>query len=165
MVSTVPTAAVAIVLLLSIGCSVSMSSFQSPFFSKFSLKELVQRSDSDGALNCSAGGAGDGIGIGAGGFGMNQSNFHRSEGFSCQMRDSEQFDEAKLIKVLQQNLQNDLEAINAQISSIGTIDETSFYFEYAFEGVKGRVEVSGARSTNNLYTLKADLDEKTGKAR
>jgi hypothetical protein len=74
-------------LFLVAGCTAYMSSFQSPFFFKFSLRELVQRIESNGGLNCSAGGAGGGGGgmsTGLGGIGRKGSSFHKRGKFLMQ---------------------------------------------------------------------------------
>ncbi|SRR6266496_2846810 len=147
-----------------LGCMAYMSFFQSPFFFKFSLQELVQRTKSRGGLNCSAGGGGGGIGTGSGGIGRKESHFHKGESFSCQMTDDEQFDEAKFIQALKQSVEADLDESKAKIVSSDNLDATSFYFEYALEDIRGRVEISGRKGPGKYYSLKADLDEKKGEA-
>src|SRR6266850_5434880 len=135
------------VLLLLSGCTSYMSSFQSPFFFKFSLQELVLRNKSSSGLNCSpgGGGGGGGIGTGTGGIGRNESSFSKGESFSCQMTDAEQFDEAKFIQRLKQSVETDLDESKAKIISSENLDGTSFYFEYAFKDIRGRVEISGRK--------------------
>jgi hypothetical protein len=150
--------------LVGIGCTAYTSSFQSPFFFKFSLQELVQRTKSHASLNCSARGGGGGIGTGGGGIGR-ESHFHKGESFSCQMTDDGQFEEAKFIQALKQGVEADLDESKAKIVSSDNLDATSFYFEYALEDIRGRVEISGRKGPGKYYSLQADLDEKKGEAK
>jgi hypothetical protein len=150
-------------LALASGCATFVSSFQSSFFSKFSLQELVQRNKSTGvcAAVASGGGGGGGIGTGSGGIGMKQSSFQRSESFSCQLRDPDQFDETKFIQALKQAVESDLEKSKAKIMR-EDFGPAGFYFEYSHVDINGRVEISGRLSPGNHYTLHADLHEKRG---
>ena len=147
--------------LLAVAC---LSVLQSSFYSAFSLKELVQRNQSNSGLNCSgsgdAGGGGGGIATGAGGLGGN-SSFHKSEGFACQISDAEQFVEAKFIQALKESVEKDLDASKAKITSSKNPDATRFAIEYTVGNTFGRVEISGTRSAG-YYSLQAQLDEKKG---
>jgi hypothetical protein len=153
---------VAMVLLLGAGSIACMTSFESSFFSKFSLEELVQRNKTIGGLNCSPTGGGGGIGTGIGAIGKDHSHFHRDESFSCQIADVEQFDEAKFIHALRESVQKDLDASKAKIVISQNSEATWFYFEYALEEIKGHIKISGTRSLGNFYTLQAELEEKSG---
>ena len=157
-------AAILITLLLGAGCMILTSSFESRFFSNFSLKDLVQRNESIGGLKCSAGGGdGGGISAGAGGvgaIGKGGSNFHKGESLSCLI--SEQFDEAKFIHALKESVEKDLGESKGKIVSSENPDANRFSFEYALENFKGRVEISGTRSPGNYYSLSAVVDEKNG---
>ena len=86
-------------LILSAGCVAYMASLQSSFFSKFSLRELVERNKSHG-LNCSAGGGGGGGSISS--FGGKESHFQKGESLSCQMGGAAQFDEGEFLQALKQ---------------------------------------------------------------
>ena len=140
-----------------------MSVFQSSFYSSFSLKELVQKNQSNSGLNCSGSGGGGGGGIGAvaGGSGGN-SSFHKGESLACQISDAEQFVEAKFIQALKESVEKDLDASKAQITSSKNADATSFAIEYTVSNTFGRVEISGTRSAG-YYSLLAQLDEKNTK--
>jgi hypothetical protein len=154
-------------LTLATGCAAYMSYFQSSFFSKFSLQELVQRSKAAGPLNCSTragGGGGGGIGTGGGGIGTKQSSFSKGESFSCQLTDTEKFDEPRFIQALKQNVESDLNRINAKVTS-EKLGAANFYLEYSSGDISGRVEISGKRGPLNYYTLTADLKEKRGEAK
>src|SRR5258707_9254544 len=129
------------VLMFGAGCTAYMSSFQSPFFFKFSLEKLVQRNKSQGGLTCSGSGGGGGIGGSSGVIGRKESHFHKGESFSCQMTDAEQFDEAAFIQALKHSVEADLEESKAKIVKGENLDATKFYFEYALEDLRGRVEI------------------------
>lgn len=156
----------AIILLFGAGCRAYMSSFQSSFFSKFSLRELVERNDSSAGLNCSAGGGGGGIGgggggisVGTGGVGAKESNFHRGESIACQITDSELFDETKFIEALKAIVEKDLAANKASIVKSKNADATSFSIEYTLNNVSGTVGISTTKGPMKFYTLNADLNE------
>ena len=145
--------------LLAIAC---MSVFQSSFYSAFSLKELVQRNQSNSGLNCSgsrgAGGGGGGIATGAGGLGGG-SSFSKGEGYTCQISDTDQFNEAKFIQALKESVEKDLDASKAKITGSKNPDATRFSIDYTVGKTAGHVEISGTRSAG-YYSLQAQLDEK-----
>jgi len=147
--------------LLAVAC---MSVMQSSFYSAFSLKELVQRNQSNSGLNCSgsggAGGGGGGIAMGAGGSSGNFS-FHKSEGVACQVSDAEQFVEARFIQAVKESVEKDLNASKAKITSSKNPDATGFATEHTVGDTSGRLEISGTRSAG-YYRLEAQLDEKKG---
>ena len=100
-------------LIFETGCAGFIFSSQSPFFSRFSLSELIERNKSQSGLNCSssAGGGGTGIGGGSGGLGTRESRAHKSESFSCQIAaDTDKFDEGHLIQILKQSVETNLNA-------------------------------------------------------
>ena len=146
-------------LMLSAGCVAYMASLQSSFFSKFSLRELVERNKSH-HLTCSAGGGGGGGSIST--FGRKESHFQKGESLSCQMTGAAQFDEEEFLQALKQSVEIDLEQSKAKIISSAKVDAQSFYCEYALEDIRGRVEISGRIVEGNYYSLKADLEEKRG---
>src|SRR5262245_53562003 len=121
-----------------------MTPFESRFFAKFSLNELVKRNESGVGLNCSGGSAGGGgMSMGTGGIGKNQSNFRRTESMGCQIADASQFDEAKLIQTLKENIEQDLGASKAEIIKSDSREASSFSLQYTLEKIAGRVEISG----------------------
>ncbi len=140
-------------------CTAYMLSLQSPFFAKFSLRELVERNKSHLGLNCAAGGGGGGIGSGTRGVGRRESHFHKGESFTCQIDSAEQFDEGGFIAALKQTVEAELNQSKAKIIGSANPDASSFYFEYTMEGTRGKVEVSGRKTPGNYYSLEADLDE------
>jgi hypothetical protein len=149
--------------LLAVAC---MSVFQSSFYSAFSLKELVQKNQSNNGLNCTgsggAGGGGAGIAAGAGGFGGGGSNFHKIESLACRISDVEQFIEARFIQALKESVEKDLDARQAKIVSSKNPDATHFAIEYTASNSFGRIEISGTRS-GGYYSLEAQLNEKSNK--
>ena len=155
-------AAFVIALLLVAACTAYMLSLQSPFFDKFSLRELVERNKSHLGLNCAAGGGGGGIGSGTGSVGRRESHFHKGESFSCKIDSTEQFDEGRFIAALKQTIETELnEMSKAKIIGSASTNATSFYFEYTRESTRGKVEVSGSKTLGNYYSLNAALDENT----
>jgi hypothetical protein len=106
------------------------------------------------------------MGGGTGTVGRKESHFHKVETFSCQINDdsAEQFDEEGFMAALKQSVETDLNQSNAKIGS-NKLEARSFYFEYTLEDVRGRVEISGRKDIGNYYSLKADVDEKTGGAK
>jgi hypothetical protein len=149
-------------LMLSAGCAAYTASLESSFFSKFSLRELVERNKSQD-LNCSAGGTGGGGGGRS--FGSKESHSQKGESLSCQITDAEKFDEGKFLQALRQSVEMDLEESKARNIGCAKVDEQSFSCEYALEDIRGKVEVSGKMGPGNYYSLKANLDERTGEAK
>jgi hypothetical protein len=161
MISVTLKAVFVMTLLLSAGCTAYMSFLQSPFFAKFSLRELVEKNKSHLGMNCTAGGGGGGIGTGTGGVGRGGSHFHKGESFSCLIDSAEQFDERGFVAALKQTVETELDQSEAKITASANRDASSFYFEYTIKGIRGKVEVSGRKTPGNYYSLVADLDEST----
>ena len=152
-------------ILIGVGCPTYMRSLQSSFFSKFSLRELVEKHKSRAGLDCSAGGGGGGgggIGMGGGGVGSKESHSHKGESFSCRLKSggTEQFDEAGFMGALSEEVEREIKESGAEVIDRGTPDPSSFYFEYRLEDVGGRVEISGRKLSGDFYSLAADLDER-----
>jgi hypothetical protein len=126
-------AAFVLALLPVAACTAYMLSLQSPFFAKFSLRELVERNKSHLGLNCAAGGGGGGIGTGTGGVGRGESHFHKVESFSCQIDSAEQFDEAGFMAALKETVEAELNKSKAKIIGSGNPDATSFYLNTRWE--------------------------------
>ena len=151
-----------VLLALTAGGIACMSLFQSSFYSAFSLKELVQRNQSNSGLNCSGGAGGGGGGIGAGAVGSHgNGTFHKGESLACQISDAGQFVEARFIQALKESVEKDLNANQAKITSNTNPDLSRFAIEYTVGSSFGRVEISGAR-TAGYYSLAAQVDEKKG---
>lgn len=149
-----------VLLIFGAGCSAYMASLQSSFFSKFSLRDLVERNESTAGLNCSQS-AGGGSSFGAGGVGQKESNFNRMESIACQIRDVDAFDEPKFIQALKASVEKDLKDSKATIVSRKNAGATSFQLEYALSNVKGTIDISATRGPDRYYTLNANLNEKS----
>ena len=148
-------ASLAIVLFGS-GCRVSMSSLQSSFFTKFSLRELIKGSATAG-LECSDN-TGGGISMGTGGVGAELSSFEKSESCLCQITDAKLFDETKFLEALKVSVEKDLDANKATI--VGSKDSAGgFSLEYASSEIKGTVEISRGKGIERFYMLQAKLTE------
>lgn len=156
-----------LLLILLAGCTTFISSAESTFFSKFSLRELVQRNKTQNQLNCSSGSGGGGGGsrFSTTGIGTKESSFHKGESISCSISDAQHFDEAELIAALKQIVMADLTENKAKIVSSSNPDAASFYFEYALAHTTGNVKISGQTVPGNYYSLTASLEETKGKAK
>ena len=140
-----------------------MWSPETSFFSNFSVRQLVQRSESSAGLTCdpSGGGGGGGIGSRAGGIGSGGTHFnsHKSDSCGCRLKPNEAFDEARLFSALKLDVERTLHDNGAQITDSGSSGPTTFYFAYALKNVRGRVQLSGTRIGTDYYDVRADLDE------
>lgn len=141
------------------GCTAYTHPLQSSFFSKFSLRELVERNKSRSGWSCSNGGiGGGGGGGGAGGKGF---RFHKGESLSCRLDGGgEKFDEASFIAALKEDVEGDLGESGAKITDRGAPNVSAFSFEYEHGAGRGRVEITGRRIRDEYYSLKAELDER-----
>jgi hypothetical protein len=137
-----------------------MHSLQSSFFSKFSLRELVEKNKSRSGLDCSSGGGGGGGG-GGGSLSGKEFRFHKGESLSCRLSDdAEKFDEASFIAALKQDIEGEIRESGAKITDSGSPTASNFYFEYEQEIGRGRVEITGRTIRDDYYSLKADLEER-----
>ena len=146
------------------GCTTYMFSQQTSFFSKFSLRELVEKNQSFTGLDCSVSGGGFGGGTG-GGLGRREFHSQKAESFFCRLKANEagHFDEAGLLAVLRREVEKHITESGAEIIGQRNPDTNSFYFAYTSGNIRGRVEVSGSNIAGNSYSLAADLDEKSEK--
>jgi hypothetical protein len=139
-----------------------MWSHETSFFSKFSIRQLVERNQSSAGLTCTAvGGGGGGIGSRAGGIGSGGTHFnsHKSDSFACRLKSNEAFDETRFFAALKLNVERALHDTGAQITETGSSGPATFYFAYALKRVRGRVQLSGTRIGADYYDVHADLDE------
>ena len=135
---------------------------ETSFFSKFSVRQLVEDSKSSSAFTCDpAGGGGGGTGIGsrAGGFGGSHFNSHKSDSVACRLKSNEPFDETTLFSALKLEVERVLHENGLQITDNGSSGAANFYFAYALKNVRGRVQVSGTRIGTDYYDLQVVLDE------
>jgi hypothetical protein len=139
-----------------------MWSPETAFFSNFSVRQLVQRSEASAGLNCDpTGGGGGGIGSRAGGFGSGRTHFdsHKSDSCGCRLSPNGAFDEARLFSALKLDVGRTLHDAGAQITESGSSGPANFYFAYAVKNVRGRVQLSGTRIGTDYYDVRADVDE------
>jgi hypothetical protein len=137
----------------------SKQSKESPFFQEFSILELLARNASHVGLDCSEGGNGNGFSVqdSAG-----ELRSDKSEDCNCKLKADavESFSESTLMSALADDLKNAIVASGARIVDSGGRNSSSFYFEYAVNGRKGRVEIVGKRMPPAYYTLEANLNER-----
>lgn len=139
---------------------------ESPFFSKFSMANLVTANKSMAGIACNPMGGGsdsNGIGSRSGGFGLGGTRFqsHKSDSFACRLQSETlpSADEERLIASLRKQVEDSLRTYGANIKESGSRESRSFYVTYAIKEIQGRIQVSGKRSGVDFYTLQADLQE------
>jgi hypothetical protein len=150
-------------------CVACTHSKESSFFRSFSLRELVAENKSHVGLDCSVGGGGGGgssFGVQSLGSGAGEFHSHKSDGCYCKLKPDavESFGEAALIAGLAEDVERAIIDSGAKIIDSGKQDSGSFYFGYALDDRKGRVEISGKRLPADHYSLEANLEE-TGKVK
>jgi len=135
------------------------------FYSKFSVRELVERNQTAAGFKCDVpgggGGGGNGISSSSGGLGDGRPpcSAQRSDSFSCALKSEENLDEQRLFAALKDDTERVLRANGAQISESGSTRPAGFYFAYTAGNVRGRVQISGSRIGNQYYDVHADLEE------
>src|SRR5262245_51341656 len=136
---------------------------ETSFFSKFSVRQLIERSKSSTGFACdTTGGGGGGAGSRVGGVGAGGSHFdsHKSDSVECRLQPTKPFDEASLFSALKLDVERTLQDDGAKITESGSSGPANFFFNYVRKDVRGRVELSGTRVGNDYYDVHADLDEK-----
>jgi hypothetical protein len=139
-----------------------MHSKESQFFQSFAVRNLIAENRPDSVLDCSAGGGGGSrFGIQSIGSGSGEFHSRRSDSCYCKLKPDtvESFAEAALLDELSAEVERALVENGFKIIGSGKKDSTSFYFEYAWEDRKGRVEISGKRLPSDYYNLNASLEE------
>jgi len=133
------------------------------FYSKFSIRELVERNKSSTAFACddSTGGGGGGIGSYAGGSGGTSFSSHKSESVGCRLISNESFDEAALFSALKGDVERTLHDTGAQITDRGSSGPANFFLNYVLKNVQGRIELKGTKIGNGYYDVNAVLEEKS----
>ena len=152
--------ALLITALFGAACGAHMSSIQSQFFIKFSLRELVAKNEFSAGLDCSETSGGGGMSMGTAGVGKQGSTFTRLDTVACQITGPEIFDEAKFIEALRESVLKDLLEYKATVVGQNT-DGKSFVLQYGLTDVAGTLKVSGTRGPARFYTLEANLDEES----
>ncbi len=67
---------------------------------------------------------------------------------------------AEFIASLKEDVEKEIIASGTKIIDRGTLDASSFYFEYGVENIRGHIDISGKKVRENYYSLRADLDKK-----
>ena len=146
-------------------CTISK---ETPFFTKFSMSDLVTSNKTFKGFQCDAlgggggGGGTEGIFSSSGGLGRGGMRFHsqKSDSFACRLHSDTLpvADEAELIASLSKQVEDSLRTYGADISERGNRNSHSFYFSYVIKDIQGRVQVSGKRMGLDYY-IQAELEE------
>ena len=140
-----------------------MHTTETSFFSNFSVRQLLEHSESSAQLKCDplggGGGGGNEFHVRRVGSGETHFNSHRSDNFACRLTSNEPLDETHLFSVLKLNLERELNYNAAQITESGSSGPGNFYFAYTLKGVRGRIKLSGQRGAADYYNITADLSE------
>jgi hypothetical protein len=149
---------------LALFCASCVVTQQTNFYSKFSVRELVERNQSAAGFTCEAAGGGGGgvdenIISSSGGTGGTHFSAHKGDGFTCVLKSEENFDEQRLFAALKDDTERVLRANGAQISETGSANPVGFYFAYTASNVRGRIQISGSRIGNQYYDVHAVLEE------
>jgi hypothetical protein len=95
--------------------------------------------------------------------GAGSKEFHSDKGDACLCKvkpDAEgAFDEAALMAGLAQEVEKTITSSGSKIIGKGNPDSSSFYFVYALDNTKGRVQISGKKVEAGQYSLQAKLEE------
>lgn len=154
-------AAILLVISMSIDWGPVVNFKHDSFFSAFSLRALVERTSSRSGLDCSAGGTGGGIGSVGGGVGGKESRQHKAESLSCRVKSGtgEQFNEAEYLASLRAVVEEAITASGAKIIGGKALNAGGFYYEYSMGKTLGHIDITWKRVGNDHYSLKASLDE------
>lgn len=133
------------------------------FYSKFSVRKLVERNKSSIPFTCedSLGGGGGGIGSYAGGSRGSSFSSFKSESIGCRLRSNDSFDEAAFFSALKLDVERTLHDTGAQITDRGSSGPANFFLNYVVKNTHGRIELSGTTSGNGYYSVNAVLEEKS----
>jgi hypothetical protein len=148
-------------------CASCLGARPTSFYSKFSVRELVERNQSAAGFKCDAAGGGgggadsNGISTSSGGIGFLRTQFsaNKGDGLACMLKSEENLDEQRLFAALKDDTERVLQANGAQINEVGSAKPVGFYFAYTAGNVRGRVQISGSRIGNQYYNVHAVLEE------
>ena len=151
---------------LALLCASCLRPKETTLFSKFSVRDLVERNKASAGLKCDVPGGGNGGGGGGGSdftitSGGRRGSYSSSRGdsFACQLNDDSKFDEQRFVAALKVDAERLLRDSGAQIVESGAPGPAKFYFSYAVNDVHGRVEVSATRGGMQYYYVHASLNE------
>jgi hypothetical protein len=77
---------------------------------------------------------------------------------------ADQFDQNVLFSALKQEVEGDVNEVNAKITSSQDRD-AGFYVEYELGDVKGNIAIEGRLDPGSYFTVKADLSENRAAAK
>ena len=147
-------------------CASCLATQQTNFYSKFSVRELVERNQTAAGFRCDlpAGGGGgvdENITSSSGGFGGGRTQFSADKGdsFTCALKPDENLDEPRLFAALKDDTARVLRANGFQINESGSAKPVGFYFAYTASNIRGRIQISGTRIGNQYYDVHAVLEE------
>ena len=159
--SSVKKTLIVLTLALAVLCASCGGGQVTSFYSKFSVRELVERNQKATGFRCDmpAGGGGDGAMVsGYGGGGVNFSAA-RGDSLVCVLKPDQTVDEDLLLAELKRDIGTVLKANGMQNVESGSARPASFYFTYTARNVRGRIQVSGTRIRNQYYDVHAQLEE------
>jgi len=162
--SSVRKTLIVLTLALAVLCASCGGGQVTSFYSKFSVRELVERNQKATGFRCDmpAGGGGNGgmdSSYGGGGFGKANFSANRGDSLVCVLKPDQTVDEDLLLAELKRDTETVLKANGMQIVESGSARPASFYFTYAARNVRGRIQVSGRRIGNQYYDVHAELAE------
>jgi hypothetical protein len=152
---------------LAVLCASCAGGQPTSFYSKFSVRELVERNQKATGFTCDKPtGGGDDAGMvsgyggyGGGGFGRVKFSANRGDSLACVVKPDQTVDEDLLLAELKRDTETVLKANGMKIVESGSARPASFYFTYTARNVSGRIQVSGTRIGNQYYNLHAELAE------
>ena len=132
----------------------------STFYTTFSLADLIARCTCDFiSSDVSGGGGGGGCATGTGVQDEAQAHYQKSETHSFQI--TGRGEEAQFISQLKAEIEKQIADCGANVTiSVGP-SKSGFALEYAEEGIRGRIEISG-ELTANYYSVNVNLIEASG---
>ena len=151
-------------ILIAVGLIACTRPKESAFYRSFSLQKLVAETGSQFGLDCGTGGGGGGgshFGIWSAGPIANRFQSQKGETCVCnlQKNGTEDFDEIGLMMGVAKSVEREITNSGARIVEQGSHDPTSFYFEYALDNVKGRVEIACKLLPTHQYNFDSSVQE------
>jgi hypothetical protein len=153
---------------LALLCVSCLGAHPTSFYSKFSVRELIERNQTTAGFRCEVpaggGGGGDENTMSASrGILLRRTQFsaHKGDSLSCGLKSEDNLDEQRLFAALKEDTERVLRANGAQISESGSAKPAGFYFAYHASNVHGRIQISGSRIGNQYYNVLADLEEQS----
>lgn len=133
----------------------------SPFYSNFSLADLVKRNSAAQELADFSGGEGGGVSTGSHGGRSKESRYHKSDSFAFQLRTAglTKINETNFLSSLKADAQDEIIKTGARITEARDLEGRGYCFAYSEEGIQGQIEIAGRLAGGNYYNLNATLSE------